>query len=146
MIRCFSAHTLRMAFGSMDNICRAAGRRTLPICRERLTFLGQNFYDCTLYSAKNGMENPPDGAMRNSAGWNVTPDGIGWAMRFLYERYHMPILITENGMCCHDWVALKSPRPEPHRLYLAISAKCTCGNAGRCPGARLFLLVTDGQF
>lgn len=81
-----------------------------------LDFLGQNFYDCTLYSAKNGMENPPTGSMRNSAGWNVTPDGIGWALRFLYERYHMPILITENGMCCHDWVSLDGKVHDPNRV------------------------------
>ena len=28
----------------------------------------------------------------------------------------MPILITENGMCCHDWVALDGKVHDPNRI------------------------------
>ena len=39
-----------------------------------------------------------------------------WVLRFLYDRYHMPILITENGMSCHDWVSLDGKVHDPNRI------------------------------
>ena len=39
-------------------------------------------------------------------GWNITPTVLYWSPRFMYERYHLPILITENGTTCADWVCL----------------------------------------
>lgn len=38
--------------------------------------------------------------------WMVTPEALYWGPRFLYERYQTPILITENGLSCHDWVSV----------------------------------------
>ena len=34
-------------------------------------------------------------------GWPITPEALYWAPRFIHERYHLPIVITENGMA-HD--------------------------------------------
>ena len=56
------------------------------------------------------------GAPRNVSGWDVTPTGIQWTLRFLYERYHLPILITENGMSCHDLVSLDGKVHDPNRI------------------------------
>ena len=36
-------------------------------------------------------------AAKTQMGWNVTPDAIKWAAKFLYERYNMPIYVSENG-------------------------------------------------
>lgn len=46
-------------------------------------------------------------------------------MKFLYERYHLPLYITENGMSCHDDVSLDGRVHDPNRqnfLDLYISA------------------------
>lgn len=36
--------------------------------------------------------------------WNMAPDALYWGPRFYYERYHLPILITENGTSMPDWI------------------------------------------
>jgi len=35
-------------------------------------------------------------------GWPITPEALYWAPRFFHERYHLPIIITENGMANDD--------------------------------------------
>jgi beta-glucosidase len=37
-------------------------------------------------------------------GWPVTPEALYWGPRFIYERYQLPIVITENGMANDDVV------------------------------------------
>ena len=60
------------------------------------------------------------GAPRTAAGWPVTPEALYWGPRFLYERYRTPILITENGMSCHDAVSLDGQVHDPNRIdYLS---------------------------
>lgn len=46
----------------------------------------------------------------------MTPRGMKWVLRFLHDRYHTPILITENGMSCHDWVSLDGKVHDPNRI------------------------------
>jgi beta-glucosidase len=39
-----------------------------------------------------------------------------WAIRFLSERYRLPIYITENGMSAHDEVSLDGRVHDPNRI------------------------------
>ena len=48
-------------------------------------------------------------------GWPVTPDALYWGPRFLYERYHTPIFISENGMSCHDAPSPDGKVHDPNR-------------------------------
>ncbi len=41
-------------------------------------------------------------ASKDSNKLACNPECLYWGVRFLYERYHLPIYITENGMACHD--------------------------------------------
>lgn len=78
------------------------------ICQP-LDFYCQNIYSGLLIRAgQNGPEtlNWPRGMARTSMGWFVTPDALYWGPKFLYERYHLPIVITENGMAALDTVSL----------------------------------------
>jgi beta-glucosidase len=38
--------------------------------------------------------------------WPVTPGALYWGPKFLYERYGLPIYITENGLASMDWIAV----------------------------------------
>lgn len=38
--------------------------------------------------------------------WAVTPASLYWGPKFFWERYHMPMVITENGLSNADWVCL----------------------------------------
>jgi len=83
-------------------------------------FYGQNIYNgYTVRAGKNGKsETVPrkPGYPRTAAGWPITPECLYWGPRFLYERYHKPIYITENGMSCHDVVSLDGKVHDPNRI------------------------------
>lgn len=83
--------------------------KDLEEIHQPLDFYGQNIYTGRCYRAcDNAMgfeEVPyPQGGDRTLMGWPVTPKALYWGPKFLYERYRHPILITENGMSCHDTV------------------------------------------
>jgi beta-glucosidase len=37
-------------------------------------------------------------------GWPVTPEALYWGPTFIYQRYRLPIVVTENGMANNDVV------------------------------------------
>ncbi len=48
--------------------------------------------------------------------WKVVETCLYWGTRFLYERYHKPIVITENGLSNMDWVSLDGKVHDPQRI------------------------------
>ena len=46
----------------------------------------------------------------------VTPAAMYWSPRFCWERYQLPILITENGMSLIDWVTADGKVHDPMRI------------------------------
>ena len=46
------------------------------------------------------------GLPRTTMNWALTPETMYWLCRFFYERYNLPIMISENGMSNIDWVCL----------------------------------------
>lgn len=58
----------------------------------------------------------PQGWPTTAFGWAVTPDAMYWGPKWLYERYKLPILITENGLSCHDWISLDGAVHDPQRI------------------------------
>ena len=56
------------------------------------------------------------GFPRTAIGWHVTPEALYWGPKMLYERYGLPIIITENGMSCHDAVSLDGKVHDPNRI------------------------------
>ena len=49
-------------------------------------------------------------------GWHVVPESLYWGPRFLAERYHLPVVITENGMSGHDWMGADGQVHDPYRI------------------------------
>lgn len=83
--------------------------KDLALIHQPLDFYGQNIYTSNMVRAADnayGFEMVPHriGIERTLMGWPVVPDSLYWGAKFLYERYKTPILITENGMSCHDVV------------------------------------------
>ena len=83
-------------------------KEDMELISQPLDFMGQNIYNGVFVKAGENGEviQLPDklGAPKTQANWPVTPECMYWGVKFLYERYHMPIYITENGMACHDLV------------------------------------------
>lgn len=82
----------------------------MKLISQPLDFMGQNVYNGNYVrrGADGSIEDVPHyyGFPKTATQWPVTPECLYWSCRFLYERYHMPIYITENGMACHDFVSM----------------------------------------
>ena len=46
----------------------------------------------------------------------IVPEALYYIPKFLYERYHHPIIISENGICCHDVISLDGGVHDPNRI------------------------------
>ena len=83
----------------------------MELIHQPLDFYGQNIYNAIEVKAEPSTGKPEivkryDGFPKTAMQWPVTPACLYWAPKFLYERYKKPIYITENGISCHDWIAL----------------------------------------
>ncbi|MEO0482412.1 MAG: GH1 family beta-glucosidase [Planctomycetota bacterium] len=58
----------------------------------------------------------PIGAPRTAFGWEVTPKALYWGPKQLHDRYHRPIIITENGIANRDWVMQDGKVHDPQRI------------------------------
>lgn len=78
------------------------------ICQP-LDLYGQNIYFSTPVQADgSGYKTIPfaPGQAKTGFQWPVTPECLYWAPKFLYERYKLPMMITENGISALDTVSL----------------------------------------
>ena len=93
------------------------------ICQP-LDFYGANIYQGQLVQANSDgiTETPPspDGPPLTTMEWEVTPEALYWGPRFLYERYNLPIVVTENGMANTDWVHVDGKVHDPQRIDFLI--------------------------
>ncbi|HUU08934.1 MAG TPA: GH1 family beta-glucosidase [Phycisphaerae bacterium] len=80
----------------------------LETIRQPLDFFGANIYTGSTVRAGAGgqPEAVPDPVGIGLTGfkWPVTPAALYWGPRLFFERYRLPVYITENGMSGTDWV------------------------------------------
>ena len=92
----------------------------MELIHQPLDFMGQNIYNG--YYVRAGKDGEPElvdrepGFPRTAMGWSVTPRAFYYGIRFLYERYKLPLYITENGMSCHDLVSSDHKVHDPNRI------------------------------
>lgn len=90
----------------------------MDLIRQPLDFYGVNIYSGTAIKA-DGTIAPvatAPGRARNSMHWNIAPEALRWGARFLWERYRLPVVVTENGMCNLDWVDVHGRVQDPQRI------------------------------
>ena len=89
----------------------------LKVICQPLDFFGFNCYNASNYDEYMGP-NPAvvPGMPRTAMDWPITPDALYWAARFLTERYHLPIIVTENGMANIDFVMSDGAVHDPQRI------------------------------
>ena len=96
------------------------------ICQP-LDFYGYNSYASANYYDVPGRTNPliTPGLPRTTMDWVVTPEVLYWTTKFVYRRYQLPALITENGMANCDWLMLDGKVHDPQRTdYIRRYLKC----------------------
>jgi beta-glucosidase len=92
----------------------------MALIRQPLDFYGANIYNGT------PIEFGPDGNVRDVQRgdghpltlfyWTLDPAVLYWGPRFLYERYKLPLVVTENGLSNPDWVDLDGRVRDPQRI------------------------------
>jgi beta-glucosidase len=92
----------------------------LEVIHQPLDFFGVNSYMGYLASSRGGPARADDGwpagHPRTAFNWPITPEILYWGPRFFHERYRLPIVVTENGVSCRDWVSLDGEVHDPNRI------------------------------
>lgn len=79
---------------------------------QKIDFIGINIYEAQY----QGDYKRTPGTAHTELSWDVYPQALKWGVKFNYERYKLPIIITENGMSAHDWVSLDGKVHDPNRI------------------------------
>jgi len=106
-IKLFSNDLPEIRDGDMEAICQP------------LDFYGASIYRGeVIRSASGGSEcvRGPDGPALTTMEWRMTPEALYWGPRFFFERYKLPIVITENGMANCDWIHHDGKVHDPQRI------------------------------
>ena len=80
-----------------------------------LDFVGLNIYAPKNYNDRSDGTSAAAGHPRNALGWIIDERVMYWDVRFVYERYGLPIMITENGVAENDAVCLDGNVHDPMR-------------------------------
>lgn len=67
--------------------------------RRHLDFIGLNYYFANRYYGYR-QHNPEE--QLNDLGWSMEPERIENVLKELYDRYNLPVIITENGVADRD--------------------------------------------
>ena len=94
--------------------------KDMAVICQPLDYYAQNIYQGMMWKASpdGGAEHVawPQGCAKTAIDWPITPDALYWGPKFLCERYKLPLIITENGMSCHDAVLMDGKVHDPNRV------------------------------
>lgn len=93
----------------------------MRLISQPLDFMGYNCYSG--WPVRAGADGSPEkvpsaiGDPRGTLSWlQIAPDAPYWAARFQTERYGLPLVFTENGLCNTDFVHLDGAVHDPQRI------------------------------
>lgn len=85
------------------------GGEPLPGLRGSLDYIGVNYYceervrfDARAVTSLFVASDPDPDLPHSSMGWSIDPDGLRRALLALADEFHLPLLITENGVADQD--------------------------------------------
>ena len=95
-----------------------------------------------------GVDNPYLG--KTKFGWEVDPVGFRTTLRAIYERYRLPLLVTENGLGDYDTVDQNGEVADDYRIdylrkhiiQLQMAAEDGVQIIGYCPWSAIDLIST----
>lgn len=92
----------------------------MELISQKIDFIGVNIYEGT--PVRRGESGKPEVVERHHTHpttafrWPVEPKSLHWGPRYTYERYKLPVYITENGMSGIDWVSMDGKVHDPQRI------------------------------
>lgn len=87
----------------------------MEVIHQPIDFIGVNVYNGTEMN-RDGYVERYTGFPRTAVGWPVTEEVMEYGFCFLYERYGLPIYITENGQACNDRIFTDGGVHDPDRI------------------------------
>ena len=96
-----------------DFMKKAISKEDLDLIHQPIDFIGLNVYQSM--NAAYG-EIPAQGSPRTGMGWTIDERVMYWTTRFYYERYHLDVMITENGIANPDWMMLDGKVHDQQRI------------------------------
>jgi beta-glucosidase len=98
--------------------------KDMDIICQPLDFYGTNIYQGKAIRATGDggvkVSTESETTVLTTMEWPITPKAMYWGPRFLYERYKLPIVITENGIANMDWIHRDGKVHDPQRIdYLS---------------------------
>jgi beta-glucosidase len=102
----------------------AIGQDDMKIINQKLDFFGfNNYYGAKIKSESGIAVTVPSqpgsdhtAFASNNDYWGVSPEALYWGPKFFFERYGLPVVITENGMSNVDWISLDGKVHDPQRI------------------------------
>lgn len=91
----------------------------MPVISARQDYFFVNIYGGYRVESNNGAAKAIPfhyGQPVTGVNWPVTPEAMYWGPLFLWERYQVPIIITENGMSNQDVISLDGQVHDPQRI------------------------------
>lgn len=96
------------------------GDHDMQLISQPLDFFAVNFYfGPTIRQGETGPEVVPYEMGYAHTGfreWPITPGILHWGPKFYFERYELPIYITENGCSHPDRIFVDGEVHDPHRI------------------------------
>ena len=105
----------------------------LQLIHQPIDFIGLNFYNAVVVRA--GEAGPelvpfPRGYPRTAIRWPITPSMMHYCTKFIFDRYRLPIYITENGLSCNDKLYLDGAVHDADRIDFLHRYLCELKRAG----------------
>lgn len=88
----------------------------MELISSKIDFIAQNIYSGYYVDENGNKVSFVNGSPMNNCGWDDIPESIYWGMKFMYERYKLPIIITENGYSQNDRVCLDGKVHDSYRI------------------------------
>lgn len=107
------------AKGELGTLLYPMNAEEWALVSQPLDFYAFNCYQNTVDLIPDPASYPEcagQGSPRTAIGWNITPDVLYYASKFWFERYGLPVLITENGFANNDFVMLDGKVYDPQRI------------------------------
>lgn len=88
-----------------NNIQMDITQQDLEDLKNTVDFVSFSYYYTRIMDEKGNNEVNPYAKGANAWGWALDPVGIRYALNQYYEIYHIPVMVTENGMGFYEEIS-----------------------------------------